>query len=103
MTLELSPELEREIEAAARLRGLDAPSFVRDAARRALDPFAALEGDALPLQGILTPEAEAAQKRREAAAAGFGMFAGHGLSVDEFLDARHAEAQRDAGNFEATA
>lgn len=47
MTLELSPELEREIEAAARLRGTDAPSFVRDAARRALgetlDPDAALD------------------------------------------------------------
>ncbi len=98
MTLELSPELEREIEAAARLRGTDAPSFVREAARRALDPSAfAIEATPDALNG------DAAQKRREAAAAGFGMFAGHGLSVDEFLDARHAEAQRDAGNFEATA
>ncbi len=43
MTLELSPELERQIEAAARLRGTDAPSFVREAARRALDPDAALD------------------------------------------------------------
>ncbi len=43
MTLELSPELERQIEAAARLRGTDVPSFVRDAARRALDPDAALD------------------------------------------------------------
>ncbi len=95
MTLELSPELEREIEAAARLRGTDAPSFVRDAARRALDPFAPREGDALQIPDALTPEPDAAQKRRDAAAAGFGMFAGHGLSVDEFLDARRAEAQAE--------
>ncbi len=91
MTLELSPELERQIEAAARERGTDAPSFVRDAARVAIEAIT----DAL--------KGEAAQKRRDAAAAGLGMFAGHGLSVDEFLAERHAEAQRDAGNFEATA
>jgi hypothetical protein len=43
MTLELSPELEREIEAAARLRGTDAHAFGIEAIRRALDPDAALD------------------------------------------------------------
>lgn len=91
LTLEIPNDLSAQIEREATRRGTDAPAFLIEAARVAIEATP----DALTI--------DAAQKRREAAAAGLGMFAGRGLSVDEFLAARHKEAQRDAGNFEATA
>lgn len=50
LTLEFPPELESQIEMAARLRGTDAGAFIVEATRRALDPDAALDAllDALP-------------------------------------------------------
>lgn len=81
LTLELPSDLSAQIERAATARGTDAPSFLIEAARHELER-----------------EPDAAQKRREAAAAGLGMFAGHGPTVDEFLAMRHAEGQADAGH-----
>lgn len=43
MTLDFSPELETQIEQAARASGIEARAFVMEATRRALDPDAALD------------------------------------------------------------
>ena len=80
MILEISGELSEQIESAARIRGTDAANFVIEAARRAVE-------EASP--------PSASEARRQAAAAGLGMFAGRGSSVDEFLAERHAEGEAE--------
>jgi hypothetical protein len=95
MTLEIPETFAAQIEREATRRGTDAPAFLLEAARVAIE--ATPDGKPEAASGF--PDAlsgDAAQKRREAAAAGFGMFAGHGATVDEFLAARHAEAQSEA-------
>lgn len=82
LTLEIPNDLSAQLEHVATARGTDARTFGIEAIRHEIER--------------LETETDAAQKRREAAAAGFGMFAGRGLSVDELLDARHAEAQAEA-------
>lgn len=75
MTLELSPELEHEIERAARQHGMDAPSFAIDTLRRALD----------------IPDAANAKKETRS----FGFLRGQVSGSDAFLEKRHAQAERE--------
>lgn len=72
MILELPAHVEARLEAEARARGL-APEML------VIEKMSALY------------EEDANSKRRQAAIAGLGMFAGHGRSVDEFLAERYAE------------
>ncbi len=86
LTLEIPNDLSAQIERVATARGAQSSSemlaaYLIEAARHELER-----------------EPDAAQKRREAASAGLGMFAGHGPSVDEFLAMRHAEGQADAAH-----
>ncbi len=81
MTLEIPNELSAQIERVATASGTDARTFGIEAIRHEIER---LEAE------------QAAQKRRDAAAAGFGMFAGHGSTVDEFLAERDAEALAEA-------
>lgn len=80
LTLEIPNDLSAQIERVATARGaLPSPetlaAYLLEAARHELER-----------------EPDTAQKRRAAAAAGLGMFAGHGATVDEFLVERDAEA-----------
>lgn len=84
MTLELSPELETQIERIARQRGMDVSSFALAALRAAAQ--AATQGD--------QKEREKAE-RRAILASLFGSQPG-GDSVDEFLGERSAEGRREA-------
>jgi len=76
MTLELSPELETQIERAARQHGLDAPSFAVDTLRRAL-----------------AREEAPAETKKETRS--FGFLRGKVSGSDAFLQERHAEAERE--------
>lgn len=80
MTLEIPIELSEQIERAAIRSGTDVQTFVLNATRAAIEN---------------APQDDAAQKRREVAAAGLGMFAGRGRTVDEFLAERHAEGEAE--------
>jgi hypothetical protein len=77
LTLEIPPRVFEGIERAAKERGVPVAEF----ALSVLEQFAAPEHD------------EAT--RVAAAEAGFGMFAGRGQSVDDFLAERHAEGEAD--------
>lgn len=76
LILELPIEIEARLKAEARALGI-APEML------ALETMRARY------------EENADNKRREAAAAGLGMFAGRGRSVDEFLAERHAEGEAE--------
>lgn len=78
MTLEIPAELGQELERIARMRGTDVTEFVIEAARQAIES---------------EPRQIEIEARRRAVAAGLGMFAGRGASVDEFLAERHAEGE----------
>ncbi len=75
MTLELSPELETQIEREAQRRGMDAPSFAIDTLRRALDIR------------------EAPKEKKETRS--FGFLRGQVSGSDAFLEERHAQAERE--------
>jgi hypothetical protein len=85
MTLELSPELESQIELIARQRGMDVPSFALEALRVAAQT--ATEND---------QKAREKAERRAILDSLQGRFAGHGPTVDEFLAERSAEGRREA-------
>lgn len=87
MTLDFSPELETQIEHAARLQGTNAPSFVTDAARAAAQAVIADEAQTHPLTK---------EERRALLNSLRGRFAGCGPTVDEFLAERSEEGHREA-------
>lgn len=70
LTLELEPELEREIEQQAQQHGQSVSDYVM----------------AMLREKVTTP----AKPRR--VLKGYGMFAGSGRTVDDFLAERHAES-----------
>ncbi len=75
LTLEIPPRVFEALERAAKERGVAVEAF----ALSVLEEY------------VATKEAA----RLASAEAGFGMFAGDGLSVDEFLELRHAEGETD--------
>ena len=83
LKLELSPELEKRARADAATRRLP----LEELAVQALEAFV----DAAQQQNHEADE----PARLAAIDAGYGMFAGRGPSVDEFLAQRHAEGQAD--------
>lgn len=100
ITLELSPELETQIEQAATRRGTNMETFLIEAAQRALH-----EGEVV---NLVTPETSqpttaAKEKRREAISQGFGFLKGRVSSSDDFLSQKHAEAQSEREKDEARA
>lgn len=78
LTLELSPELEQRLQAEAQAQGQDGQAF------------------ALSLLEQRTPTTDSPhdKSRRRRVLTGYGKFAGLGSTVDEFLEERHAEAER---------
>lgn len=82
MILQIPPELEQRLAAQAQAQGQDTQTFA----------LALLE------RGKLEPTQEpppALSPRQQAARAGYGMFAGDGRTVDDFLRERHEEAERE--------
>lgn len=81
LTLEISPEVEAELMQAATSAGRELPVWIVEAAREkaAQDQESGVETEA--------------QRRKEAAFAALGMFAGRGRTVDDFLADRRAEAE----------
>lgn len=91
MTLELnlSPELEAQLRAESALRRVPVETLAAHVISAGL---AFSNRYSLPVESqIVTTQMDAAQKRRDAAAAGFGMFAGQGMAVDEFINERSAQ------------
>lgn len=78
MTLELSPELETQIERAAQQHGMNGPAFAAETLRRAMEK-----------QNV---EAE----RRAAIARLRGCMKNSKTTVDDFLAERSAEGRREA-------
>ncbi len=85
MTLELSPELETQIERAAQQQGTDAPTFAIEALRVAAQ-------SATAGANTLTKE-----ERRAAIARLKGRYKDSTTTVDDFLAERSAEGHREAG------
>ncbi len=85
MTLQLSPELESQIERAAQLRGMNAPSFAIEALRVA----------AQSATDEKNSKAREKEERKEILALLFASQP-NGSSVDEFLRGRSAEGRREA-------
>ena len=77
MTLELPPELETQIERAARQQSMDAAAFAIQTLRRAVSPEPAIE--------------ETKQKQTRS----FGFLRDQIPGSDAFLEERHAEAKRE--------
>lgn len=85
MTLELSPELETQIERAARQHGTDAPSLAIETLRRAFGTEATSE------------ETKPTKEERSAILERLrGSLKNSKTTVDDFLAERHEEGRREA-------
>ena len=85
LTLELSPDVERALEAEAARRGVSPPVV----AGEVLSEWAQeRNGQSTLTQSALTP-------RQQAALRGYGLLAGRARTVDDFLRERRAEAERE--------
>ena len=84
LTLELPPELEQRLQAEAQAQGQNLQSF------------------ALSLLEQKTPATNSLhdKSRKRRVLTGYGKFAGIGGTVDEFLEERHAEAEREEARFQ---
>ena len=85
--LDLSPELEANLQALAAQRGADADATALQVLAEALEAVLAEEP---PLE-----RDEVRRRQREAAARNFGKYAGVGGTVDEFLREKHEETRRE--------
>ena len=102
--LELSPETEARLKAAAAARGVSVGALASEVVTAWTQSEPQADGDttgngSAGANGRSEAEREA-EKRRAAVYAGLGCAAGQGMSVDEFLAERHAvavaEAEKDA-------
>ncbi len=82
LTLEISPEVELELTRAAAQAGRGLSEWILDMAR---EKAARSQHE----------DDEAEARRLEAADRAFGMFAGDGRTVDDFLADRHAEGEAE--------
>ena len=66
ITLDVSPELEGQLQQAARAQGIDVNTYLLDSARLRLRPDVLPEAEASMLQAINAPLAPEARKERDA-------------------------------------